>query len=240
MPAGYLSAIVTVLLVLHVLCLMAAPYSKHYRRLKQIALVLGVVSIICLPATSWAAYSFKLRPDTLLYTIALGNFAFLISLVSARYSLKIGWHNFIYFYRRISRSPINAYIPLLLVMAFYEEVIWRGAIQMRLGNSVWAILLTVPLFYLSHVPPTRKFRIPRVIDLCALTLIQGFCYYAFENLSMVIGIHFIKNYCSYSIRYQKDAKYSAHIDGVLQKVLARLRLSFGNGLDRSDSVRIRE
>lgn len=240
MLVGYLSAIVTGLLVLHVLLLMAAPYSKHYRRLKQLALVLGIVSIICLPATSWATYSFRLRPDTLLYTIALGNLAFLISLSSARYSLKIGWRNFVYFYRRIGSSPVNAYVPLLLVMAFYEEVIWRGAIQARLGNNVWAILLTVPLFYLSHVPPTRKFRIPRVIDLCALTLLQGSCYYVFENLTMVIGIHFIKNYCSYSIRYQKDAKYSVHIDGVLQKVLARLRLPSGTSLERSDSVHIRE
>src|SRR5215218_385291 len=140
MLVGYLSAIVTGLLVLHVLCLMAAPYSRHYRRLKRIALVVGVISIICLPATSWASYSFKLRQDTLLYTIALGNFAFLVSLVSARYSLKIGWNNFVYFYRRIGRSPINAYILLLLVMACYEEVIWRGAIQVRLGNNVWAIL----------------------------------------------------------------------------------------------------
>jgi membrane protease YdiL (CAAX protease family) len=237
---GYISAVVTGLLILHVLCLMVAPYSKHYRRFKQAALVLGVVSILCLPATSWANYSFRLRPDTLFYMIVLGNLAFLISLSSARYSLKIGWRNFAYFYRRIASSPINAYVPLLLVMAIYEEVIWRGAIQVRLGNSVWAILLTVPLFYLSHVPPTRKFRIPRVIDLCALTLLQGVCYYVFENLTMVIGIHFVKNYCSYSIRYQKDAKYSAHIDGVLQKVLARVRLPFGTSLDRSDSVRIRE
>ena len=237
MLVGYLSAIVTGLLVLHVLCLMAAPYSRHYRQLKQIALVLGIVSIICLPAASWASYSFKLRADTLLYTIALGNFAFFISLVSARYSLKIGWKNFVFFYRRIGRSPINAYILLLLVMAIYEEVIWRGAIQVRLGNNVWAILLILPLFYLSHVPPTRKFRIPRVIDLCSLSLIQGFCYYAFENLSMVIGIHFIKNLCSYSIRYQKDAKYSAHMDEMRQQVLARLRLP---SLGRGNSVRVRE
>ena len=240
MLVGHLTAIVTALLVLHVLCLMTAPYSKHYHQLKRIALILGIISIICLPATSWASYSFKLRPDLLLYTIALGNFAFLVSLVSARYSLKIGWHNFVFFYRRIGRSPINAYILLLLVLAAYEEVIWRGAIQVRLGNNVWAIFFCLPLFYLSHVPPTRKFRIPRVIDLCALTLIQGFCYYVFENLSMVIGIHFIKNLCSYSIRYQKDAKYNAHMDAVRQKVLARFRLPFGTNLDRSESVRIRE
>jgi|GEM_PF-4642340 len=240
MLIGYLSAIVTGLLILHVLCLMVAPYSKHYRQIKRVALVLGVLSIVCLPATSWASYSFKLRPDTLLYTILLGNLAFLVSLVSARYSLKIGWGNFVFFYRRLGRTHLGVYTLLLLIMAFYEEVIWRGAIQVMLGNSVWAILLMCPLFYLSHVPPTRKFRIPRVIDLCSLTLIQGFCYYAFDNLSMVIGIHFIKNLCSYSIRYQKDAKYSAHMDQVQQKVFARLGLPFGTTLGRGDSVRIRE
>lgn len=78
----------------------------------------------------------------------------------------------------------------------YEEALWRGTVQVLLGNGVLSILSTAFLFTLRHIYLHR--RQPRaasrlLVEFFLFALVLGVLYRLWGGLVPVIAIHFVRN-----------------------------------------------
>jgi membrane protease YdiL (CAAX protease family) len=89
-------------------------------------------------------------------------------------------------------TRVDVVIRYLLV-AIYEECLWRGTIQSRLGTSPGAIILTSVLFTLAHLNKRRTVCLAELIDLFLFSAILGCLFAGFNALYLVILVHLIRN-----------------------------------------------
>lgn len=208
-------------LFVHVACLLAAPYSSMYHRLKNAGLVSGAAAALLLLTTrahvsfscAWTLSSTVLAYATLLCALCLANF-----------SVTLGAHNF---RRAISpslvlRVPFPALI-MILCGAVFEESIWRVGVQSYLGNNAIAIVITTVLFHRCHIVSSKRIRTPKMLDLWCFSAVCGIAFALSHNLYCVVLIHGIRNVHLFALRCYHEPKYRDSFKAVQNRVQLMFR-----------------
>lgn len=79
-----------------------------------------------------------------------------------------------------------------LMVAVYEECVWRVAVQSRLGWSCSAIVLTSLLFTLAHFR-LRKAPVMVTVDLFLFSIVLGYLFTVFQAVYLLIVVHLVRN-----------------------------------------------
>lgn len=210
----------SILLCGHLACLLAAPYSSYYHRLKKLALWLGVFA---LPAIVSRAPHITITIRLIILAFVFAYVALFCALSFANFSMIQGFHNFRKaFSFRIFKVP-PAMLILILFGALFEECIWRVGVQTALGNGTAAMIATALLFHLCHLVRSRKLRIPKMLDIWCFSLVNGFVFSATSSLFAVVVIHAVRNIHLFRLRYEHEPKYHNAIDASQNMVRAIFR-----------------
>jgi len=80
-----------------------------------------------------------------------------------------------------------------LLIAFYEELLWRGTIVYLLGNSSFAVIASSLWFTSIHLHKRKEFVWVEWLDLLLFSMLLGLLFLTTTNLLFVTVIHAVRN-----------------------------------------------
>jgi membrane protease YdiL (CAAX protease family) len=196
-----------ILAFVHVAAVLCAPHlGRAGGRIKQLGFWIGGIAVALRVWQTLPHPLLTFRPEDVVASVLLGNLSALIAFCCADFSLRRGAERLMRSYRFILRPGAKAF-GWMVLLAAYEEIIWRDIVQASVSPMVVAWIVTGVWFGLAHLPPTKKFRWPVHLDLFALSMLCSVAASYSGTVLAAIVVHGIRNWACHTVRYEADSAY---------------------------------
>ena len=221
MPSHEMEALLESLcLTAYVVACVVAPHLRSCARLRRFALLPAIIAIALIATQGNSLLRITARGTVCAVLIAIA--CLFLSFVCANMSLVRGARLFV---EALDIRALHSAPPFLCILpavasAAVEEAIWRGGVQFRLGGGAGNILLTALLFYLAHLPRSRKVRIPKLLDLIAFSIVCSASFLLFASLWVPLIVHVMRNSILYLTRYNQETRFREASDNLAGRLQA--------------------
>jgi membrane protease YdiL (CAAX protease family) len=219
-----IGGLIQMCIAVHLVCVVTSvlrPASPYYFLLRKTGFCAGLAAVIL----SFNAGLVHLHLSRPVFWIALAcaQVSILVSLATANYSWWLGLRLFAAVYKAMGfSSGLWMAAVLTLFAAVYEEIIWRLNFLGYFRSAWVGVAAGSALFYICHIPRSGKIRIPRMLDLCWFSLLNGWLFVVTNSLVAVVIVHWLRNWLLANLRGNMDEAYRKSLKTTLQRALALL------------------